>query len=82
MGEGIQCVPNPCPPCFLPCGGACCLSNGICVQVFDPTQCQAQSGAWQGDGSYCVPATCLTSGAPEIQQEQPLSWGKIKSIFR
>lgn len=55
--------------------GACCLSDGSCIEVTEET-CAAQGGLYQGDGSDCDTANCpqpgrcwLTAGGPKFVME-------------
>lgn len=44
--------------------GACCLPNGSCVQGVSPTQCMAQQGVFQGNGTTCAGVMCpIPNGA-------------------
>ncbi|MBK8913409.1 MAG: proprotein convertase P-domain-containing protein [Phycisphaerales bacterium] len=51
--------------------GACCLPNGVCVEVFED-DCTTAGGAYQGDGSECMnvscplPACCFTDGSCQL----------------
>jgi hypothetical protein len=51
QGDNTTCSPNPCPP--PPGVGACCV-NGDCI-VVSASECAAQGGEYQGDGTMCTP---------------------------
>lgn len=34
--------------------GACCLPDNTCVDHMTPSDCNAQTGIYQGDGTYCL----------------------------
>lgn len=53
QGDGVGCVPNPCPPPT----GACCFANGSC-QVLTATDCSTNGGTYQGDATTCTPNPC------------------------
>ena len=54
--DDLLAVINQWGECELP-TGACCLSNGSCLQV-SLKDCQAQSGTYNGDGSSCGTVNC------------------------
>ena len=53
---GTTCSPNPCI------NGACCLPSLACSQL-NSTNCTAQSGTYEGDGTTCATSSCPTPGA-------------------
>jgi hypothetical protein len=81
-GSDIPCNPNPCPPCLLPCGGACCFSDGHCEHLAEPT-CLMLGGTFT-PLIDCSPDPCAASGVEDVEQPKRffLSWGKIKGLFR
>jgi hypothetical protein len=46
-----------CQPCVLP-RGACCLTDGSCVDGLLEGECDAQGGTYQGDGTDCSTVSC------------------------
>ena len=51
--------------------GACCLSDGSCIDIPEDT-CEIVGGAYQGDSTSCVDAVCVPFGAccfPDISCE-------------
>ncbi|MEZ4649623.1 MAG: hypothetical protein R3E97_12735 [Candidatus Eisenbacteria bacterium] len=55
--------------------GACCLSSGDCV-LESVDGCEADDGAYQGDGTGCDPNPC--NPTPTVGT----TWGTLKSSFR
>jgi len=47
-GDNTDCV-TPCPAPT----GACCFSNGFCINNLTAAQCAGAPGTWQGSGSTC-----------------------------
>ena len=45
--------------------GACCVYSSVC-ELRTEADCDLQGGAYQGDGSSCVPNPCPTGCAPPI----------------
>jgi len=43
--------------------GACCLGGGTCAEL-TPSQCSAQGGTYQGNGTPCSPNPCGTVEGP------------------
>jgi hypothetical protein len=38
--------------------GACCLPDGTCLTGLTQSECAAQGGIWQGEGTTCTPNNC------------------------
>jgi|GEM_PF-3599612 len=57
VGEGTDCSTDPCN------NGACCLTSGGCDDSGDQTDCDAQGGFYQGNGSICANVECPPVGA-------------------
>jgi hypothetical protein len=55
QGLGVAC--DTCTPM-----GACCLPNGDCEHLSE-SDCQSQSGAYQGDFTFCIHVHCPRPGA-------------------
>lgn len=66
QGDDSVCEPDPCPQPV----GACCLTDGSCVEVTQ-ADCEAMSGSFFGAGASCSPSPCPTP-------TQQTTWGKIK----
>lgn len=54
---GGTCSPNSCPQPGLP--GACCLGNGLCVELI-ASKCAAEGGVFSGAGTSCSLELCAT----------------------
>ncbi len=45
-------------PCAGPCGGGACCNAGLCAIADDAPSCSGTGGAYQGDGTNCLPNPC------------------------
>jgi hypothetical protein len=55
--------------------GACCAPDGSCSLRTQPA-CTELQGAWLGKAVQCTPTGCQQTPV------EPMSWGKIKSLYR
>jgi hypothetical protein len=60
-----------------PAPGACCLSDGSCLSVYNQGDCFESNGIWQGAGTSCDPNPCQQgpSAVPTMTE-----WGMILFI--
>ena len=63
QGDGTNCSPN---PCIGPATGACCSTDGSCVEDTQ-ANCEAvPENVYQGDGSTCATVECTIQLTPFI----------------
>ena len=43
--------------------GACCFSDGTCIDGITAGECDTQGGSYQGDGTDCASVKCIPTGA-------------------
>jgi hypothetical protein len=66
--DGVPCPSDysmtvSCEPCTVP-TGACCFSDGSCMDDLTQSGCEASGGTYQGDGSTCAGVVCVPICGP------------------